>query len=137
MWHDIAGISTAIVLAAVGALHLAWSRTSWPARTYPILSDYVYGGPAMPSKAACVTVGTGLLAAAYCALAIVGTAPEIGPHWLYRFGIWALTAVMLARGLAGPLFSLRGTAQFRRWNLVAYSPLCVALGLGALAAASA
>jgi hypothetical protein len=132
---DIAGISTAVVLAAIGALHLAWSRTPWPARTFDTLSDHVYGGQGMPSKGPCIVVGTGLLAGAYCVLAEVGAAPEIGPRGLYRFGIWALTALLLARGLGGPFFSLRGTAVFRCWNLIAYSPLCLALGLGALTVA--
>ena len=136
MWHDIAAVTTAALLAAIGLLHLAWSRIPWPAADFRTLSDHVYGGGAMPGKGPCVAVGSGLLAAAYCLLAETGTVPEIAPHPLFRFGIWALTALLLARALVGPALSLRGTPQFRRWNLLAYSPLCLVLGLGVLAAAT-
>ena len=136
MWHDIAGLTTAVILAAIGVLHLAWSRTPWPAADFRTLSDHVYGGSAMPGKTPCIVVGTGLLAGAYCLLAEADTVPEIAPHPLFRFGVWALTVLLLARALAGPALSLRGAPQFRRLNLLAYSPLCLALGLGALAVAT-
>ena len=136
MWNDIAALTTAAILAAIGLLHLAWSRTPWPAADFRTLSDHVYGGAAMPGKGPCIVVGTGLLAGAYCLLAETDLVPEIAPHPLFRLGIWALSALLLVRAIAGPAFSLRGTAEFRHWNLLAYSPLCLALGLGALAAAT-
>ncbi|MCZ4102087.1 MULTISPECIES: DUF3995 domain-containing protein [Streptomyces] len=70
----------------------------------------------MPPKPACLLVGSGLLGAAYCLLALADFTPELGPHWLYRVGIWALTVLLLLRGLAGPPFSLRGEPEFVRWN---------------------
>jgi hypothetical protein len=136
MWHDTAAVTTALILTAIGVLHLAWSWTPWPAADFRTLSDHVYGGATMPGKTPCIVVGTGLLAGAYCLLAEADTVPEIAPHTLFRFGIWTLAALLMARGLAGPAFSLRGAAEFRRWNLFAYSPLCLMLGLGALAAAT-
>ena len=83
---------------------------------------------------ACITVGALLIAAAYGVLAVAGTAPRFGPEGMYRLGVWALAALLLARGVAGPLFSRRGDREFRFWNLAAYSPLCLALGPGALIA---
>lgn len=134
MSHDVIATVTALVLAAIGALHIAWAFTPWPAATYDTLSRFVYGGPGMPPKGPCLVVGTGLAAAGYAVLAVAGTVPRIGPEGLIRVGVWTLVALLLARGAAGPLFSLRGSREFRVWNLAAYSPLCVALGLGALAA---
>jgi Protein of unknown function (DUF3995) len=134
MWHDIAPDAATAVLAAIGALHVAWAFTPWPAPTYERLSKYVYGGPGMPPKQACITVGALLIAAAYGVLAVAGTAPRFGPEGMYRLGVWALVALLLARGVAGPLFSRRGDREFRFWNLAAYSPLCLTLGLGALIA---
>ena len=83
---------------------------------------------------ACITVGALLIAAAYGVLAVAGTAQRFGPEGMYRLGVWALAALLLARGVAGPLFSRRGDREFRFWNLAAYSPLCLALGPGALIA---
>jgi hypothetical protein len=134
MWHDIAPDAATAALAVIGALHVAWAFTPWPAPTYHTLSKYVYGGPGMPPKQACITVGALLIAAAYGVLAVAGTAPRFGPEGMYRLGVWTLAALLLARGVAGPLFSRRGDREFRIWNLAAYSPLCLALGPGALIA---
>lgn len=134
MWQEIAGTVTAVVLAAIGALHVVWAFTPWPAGDYETLARFVYGGPQLPPKGPCLVVGCGLFAAGYEVLAIAGAVPGIGPEYLVRAGVWTLVLVLLARGVAGPLFSLRGSREFRFWNLAAYSPLCVALGLGALAA---
>jgi hypothetical protein len=134
VWQDVAGTNTAVALGAIGALHVAWGYVPWPAADYNTLVRYVEGGPKMPSRGACLVVGSGLLIAAYAVLAVIGTVPDILPEGLVRAGVWTLFAVLLARGVAGPLFSLRGSREFRFWNLVAYSPLCVLLGLGVLAA---
>jgi len=45
MWHDIAPDAATAALAVIGALHVAWAFTPWPAPTYQALSKYVYGGP--------------------------------------------------------------------------------------------
>ena len=72
MWHDIAPDAATAALAVIGALHVAWAFTPWPAPTYQALSKYVYGGPGMPPKQACITVGALLIAAAYGVLAVAG-----------------------------------------------------------------
>ncbi len=72
MWHDIAPDAATAALAVIGALHVAWAFTPWPAPTYQALSKYVYGGSGMPPKQACITVGALLIAAAYGVLAVAG-----------------------------------------------------------------
>src|SRR5258708_30511609 len=74
----------------------------------------------MPSKQACITVGALLIAAAYGVLAVAGTAPRFGPEGMYRLGVGALAALLLARGVAGPLFALRGGRGVLSSNLAAF-----------------
>lgn len=125
----MAGALAAVVLAAIGILHVVWGFSPWPAPSHRSLARYVWGRGGMPSRAACLTVGIGLAIAAYGVLAVLGDLPDLGPHWLHVAGIWALASVLLLRGLAGPLLNLGAGREFARWNLIAYSPLCAALGL--------
>jgi hypothetical protein len=137
MWRDIAGTAAAVLLAGIGILHLVWMVSPWPARSREELAKHVYGrGTTLPSAAACAAVGTGLLAAAYCVLARAGIASDLGLQTLFRLGTWLLAGVLLLRGIAGPLLNRGAGPTFARLNLVAYSPLCVTLGLCTLAVAT-
>ena len=65
-----------------------------------------------------------------------GVLPAVGSPGLRRSGVRAAAGVLLARGVAGPVvFGRVGerTERFRRLNVRYYSPLCVALGVGAAA----
>lgn len=137
MLHDTAGAVVAVVLVAIGLLHVLWGYSPWPAKSRDELARFVFSRPGMPSRSACLVVGIGLLAAAYALFALIGVVPLIGPHWLYATGVWGLTVALLLRGFAGPLANRGAGRDFARWNLIAYSPLCAALGLCALVAATA
>ncbi|MEV4428983.1 DUF3995 domain-containing protein [Streptomyces sp. NPDC053792] len=135
MWHEVVGAISAVALAAIGVLHVVWGFSPWPARDRDELASFVYSGPGMPSRTPCLAVGGALLIAAYGVLAVADIWPQVGPHWLYRVGIWVLTSALLLRGIAGPLLSKGAGREFARWNLIAYSPLCAVLGLCALVVA--
>lgn len=125
----LVSVPLATGLFAIGALHVLWARSSWPYESGAELARHVVGtGTGMPPAAACVAVGAGLIGAGYVVLALDGRAPRIGPNRLYQFGGWTLTAVMLGRGLLGPLTHIGATDEYivRDWFL--YSPLCLALG---------
>ena len=78
---------------------------------------------------------TGFIAIA-APLVQAGVLPAVGSPGLRRSGVRAAAGVLLARGVAGPVvFGRVGerTERFRRLNVRYYSPLCVALGVGAAA----
>ncbi|MFE9676806.1 DUF3995 domain-containing protein [Streptomyces sp. NPDC006259] len=129
------GTICAVVLAAIGVLHVVWGFSPWPARDRDELASFVFSGPEMPSRTPCLAVGGALLIAAYGVLAVADLWPRVGPNWLYHVGIWVLASALLLRGIAGPLLNRGAGRRFARWNLIAYSPLCAVLGLCALVVA--
>ncbi|RKT18231.1 uncharacterized protein DUF3995 [Streptomyces sp. 1114.5] len=124
-------------LAAMGALHAVWAVTPWPLRTPEEFADTVVGaGEGVPPAAACVAVAGLLGTAAYLVGAEAGVLPAVGPERVRRAGVRAVAGVLLARGVGGPvLFGQLSerSDRFRRLNVRYYSPLCVALGVGAAA----
>ena len=127
--------ATATTLAGVAALHALWGTGS----TFPFagreqLNDTVIGGRATPSPAACYGVA-GLLAAAS---ALVGGLPRPESR-LRRAGVCTVAAVLGARaalGFAGrtEMASPGSTSEhFQEMDRRIYSPLCLALAIGAAA----
>ncbi|WP_395296399.1 DUF3995 domain-containing protein [Kitasatospora hibisci] len=136
------GAVVAGALAGAGVLHAVWAVSPWPLRTSAELADAVVGrGDRMPSAAACLAVAGALGVAAYLVGAEAGVLPAAGPARVRRAGVRTVSAVLLARGAGGLLLSGLGSggrsARFRRLDVRAYSPLCLALGGGAGAVAVA
>ena len=129
----LASLLTSIVLAAIAALHFAWARgSSFPFADHEALADSVVGTEAVPSSEACLAVASLLTVAS----ALVAGAP-IGPRRLRRVGVATVAGVLAVRGVAGlsgrtDLLSPGSTStRFRRLDRVLYSPLCLALAMGA------
>lgn len=129
---------TAGVLAGIGVLHGVWGRgRSFPFADRATLADVVVGSTEVPSPGACFAVA-GLLGTAS---ALVATAPR-GAR-ISRLGAGGVAAVLLGRGALG--FAGRTdmaspgsvSPRFRRLDRRFFSPLCIALGLGAIVAARA
>ncbi|MDP9465311.1 MAG: DUF3995 domain-containing protein [Actinomycetota bacterium] len=126
-------IATATTLAGIGVLHAAWGRGStFPLTSREQLNNTVIGRDATPSPAACYGVA-GLLAAASSLVAGLPT-PD---GRLRRAGVCTVAAALGARaalGFAGrtDLVSPGSvSARFRRMDSRVYSPLCLALAVGA------
>jgi hypothetical protein len=125
-------------LGAAGLLFLAgvhanWAAGSaWPAADRVRLARAVIGSDELPGAAPCLTVAALLLLAS----AFAWGWPRQGSA-VQRIGAGGVTAVLLARGLAGfaGVLPQERSEIFARWNRRAYSPLC--LLLGALVAAAA
>jgi hypothetical protein len=129
------------VLFVLAVLHLYWAFGGmWPGRDGEELARLVVGGPIglrMPSAGACVAVAVALFAAAAFVLAAQGLlALPISSAWA-RIATFGVAGVLTARGLVG-FFDTRlrpvivGT-PYARMNVIAYSPLALALGLGTFA----
>ncbi len=133
MWHDIAPDAATAALAVIGALHVAWAFTPWPAPTYNTQQVRVR----RPGDAVEVGVHHRRRPLDRSRLRRAGRRRDraaVRPGGDVPARSVALAALLLARGVAGPLFSMRGDRELRFWNLAAYSPLCLALGPGALIA---
>ncbi|MFI6155793.1 DUF3995 domain-containing protein [Kitasatospora sp. NPDC051170] len=129
------GVVVAAGMGVVGALHAVWAVSPWPLRTPEEFADVVVGtGEGVPPAAACLGVAGLLGAASYLVAAEAGVVPAVGPARVRRAGVRTVSAVMLARGVGG--LALFGTVverseRFRRLDRRYYSPLCLALGVGA------
>jgi hypothetical protein len=133
--------ATALVFAALSALHLYWAAgghrggsAAVPTRTTT--------GPALfvPSTGATIAVAAALALAAWIVAVKGGLARPLGPRWLYVAGAWGLGAVMLARAVGdfryvGLFKRVRGT-PFAALDDGVYTPLCAALAVAVLWLAS-
>jgi hypothetical protein len=127
---------TSATLAGIGSVHVAWGLGSpFPFSSRDELADAVVGSRAVPSPSACYAVGAALLTAG----ALVSDVP-IGPRRVRRVGRGIVGLVLAVRGCAGLLgrtdaLSPGSTSpRFRRLDRRLYSPLCLALALGAATA---
>lgn len=132
----LASRSTAAVLAAIAGIHLLWARgSSFPFATRAELADAVVGTDEVPPPAACVAVAVALVSGA----ALVGGAPGI-PRRLRRLGITGVVVALGGRaafGFVGQTERLSPgseSSRFRELDRRIFSPLCLALALGAAAA---
>jgi Protein of unknown function (DUF3995) len=135
------GTATALGLASAGAIHAAWGLgMSWPGTDATSLARKVVGSSIFPSSRDCFAVA-GLLGIA-ASLVAARTRPKsiiakIAPNPIAGLGVGVLGSVLAARGVLGFVGSatnlLHTTSEFRRLNLVIYSPLCIALAAGAFA----
>ncbi len=135
---------TAVVMGGAAVVHAAWARgSSWPCETDDKLADLVVGKRPMPPPAASAGVAVALGGAAV-AVIIAGTSDSNGPIVrLARLGSLTAARTLRARGLGGLGMAIVGSSttgaaaaeEFRRNDLRVYSPLCLALSVGAARAA--
>lgn len=125
-----------LVLLLIAGLHAYWGLGRfWPGKDPQSLTQKVVGGPAKipPPAWACYGVAAALAMAAGLVLAFVGVlALPLPAVWL-RWGLVALAAILLLRGVGGyGMERLRPSplgSPFVQLNYLVYSPLCIALGL--------
>lgn len=125
--------ATAVALGGVGALHIAWgSGSTWPCANERSLVRHVVGtvdGSRPPGPVACHAVATALAVTAVAALGRQSERRAVrrAAHVLTR----GAASVLALRGVAGAAQSALApatvTAEYRRLDLRAYSPVCVAL----------
>jgi hypothetical protein len=136
-----AGVATAATLGIIGALHAAWAAgSSFPASDQTALARAVVGGTTFPDATSSAVVA--VLLAVSSALVAARSVPQSAlgkavPSQLAWASTVTTAGVLGLRGVAGLVASafnvIDTTREFRRLNLVAYSPLCIALALGAYA----
>jgi hypothetical protein len=129
--------ATSALLAAAGAIHVAWGlRVSIPGVDPAKVADAVGSGQAISSREACLAVAVALGAAS----ALVAGHPRRWP-WVRRTGQVGVAAVLAGRGALGlagrtDIVAPGPTSErFQRWDRRVYTPLCLALSAGAARAA--
>jgi hypothetical protein len=129
--------ATAAVLASIAGLHVAWAHgSSLPFRTRDRLHDAVLGAPTnRPSALACYTVAAALTLSSATVLR-AASRRDRASRPLARVVAFTLAT----RGTIGLLgqthrYMPGPTSQtFRRLDRSVYSPLCLALAVGAVSA---
>ena len=126
-------LATSVVLGGLGVLHVAWGRgATFPFASRDDLNDAVIGSAHSPSPAACYSVAA-LLAVGASSVA----SSTLGASRLARLAAGGVATVLAARGALGlagrtDIVSPASTsARFRRLDRRAFSPLCLALAVGA------
>jgi hypothetical protein len=123
---------TAMTLAALSGLHVAWGRGSaFPWSDRGELAEAVVGTSSVPGTLPCFGVAA--------ALAVATSAVENWPRWpdrLHRLALAGLAAVLGGRGLLGLAGKTNVVspgsdgARFRRLDRRVYAPLCLGLAAG-------
>lgn len=127
-------VPTAAGLAGIAGIHAYWGAGGrWPGTDDASLAEAVVGHGAEFPRGWAVWGVVALLGVA--SASVVLTATERGPRRLARLGTQATALALLARGAIGlPLSLAAGTGdRYHRLDVLVYSPLCLALGAGALA----
>ncbi|CAN5819250.1 hypothetical protein BH18ACT2_BH18ACT2_20700 [soil metagenome] len=130
----VAGTLATTGLGAAAAIHGAWAAGStWPADSPVEWADLVVGRQPPPSPAMCLGV-VGLLTSAAAAVAVDSLRrqrPDTPLARSVQLAARAVAGVLAVRGIAGLVTSAVGvgssTPQYRKWDLLLYSPLCLAL----------
>ncbi len=137
-------ILTAAGLAAAGGIHAAWAAGStWPRQSEDELADLVVGKRPMPPRAASAGVAVALGGAAAAVLVAGHGLPDRRLTRLARLAALITARVLRTRGGGGLVMAVVGSSttaedaaeEFRRNDLRFYSPLCLALSIGAARAA--
>ena len=131
-------ITTASVLAGIGALHVAWGfGSSFPFRDRAALADTVVGNDAVPGRGASLAVA-GLLG---LAAGLVADVLPVAPTFR-RIGVLGVAGVLATRaafGFAGSTARLvpgSDSSRFMTADRRVFAPLCAALAAGAALSAS-
>jgi Protein of unknown function (DUF3995) len=132
-------ITTATVLAGIGALHVAWGLgSSFPFHDRAALADTVVGNDAVPGRGASFAVA-GLLGVA---AGLVADVLPVAPRFR-RVGVLGVASVLATRaafGFAGRterLVAGSNSPRFVTADRRVFAPLCAALAAGAAVSASA
>jgi Protein of unknown function (DUF3995) len=127
-------VSTAVALAGIGALHVAWGfGASFPFRDRAALADTVVGNDSVPGRGASLAVA-GLLGLATGLVADVLPVPA----GLRRVGVAGVATVLAGRaafgfaGRTGRLVRGSDSPRFAKADRRVYAPLCTALAAGAV-----
>jgi len=126
-----AGIVIPTALSAIAAIHAAWALGwRWPGGSDVALAERVVGAGAELPPEPVVWAVAALLGAAATAVAAVGAGRR---EPFLRAAAWSVAGVLIARGaLYIPVDLIGGLdTTYAQLDLALYSPLCVALGLGA------
>jgi len=137
-WRRVAALSAALVLAALGLLHVVWLRSTWPFATREQMLRTVVGSldaDKAPSVAATAIVAALLFMAAWIVLAAGHWAIWPLPARSRRIAMQVLGCTFLMRAVAGWVVSgwLKLPVEpFRHWDIWLYAPLTMLLGVAAL-----
>ncbi|MGB7287630.1 MAG: DUF3995 domain-containing protein [Salaquimonas sp.] len=138
---EILAIILSIILFLIAALHFYWAMGGyWPGQDEDTLARSVVGSSnkktdgnyTMPPRALTFMVALAILvAAAFPALWAGFIIPYPIHPVMVMWGMWALAAIFLLRGIVGmlPFFAKMSPAEpFRSWNFKYYSPVCISIG---------
>lgn len=124
------GILTALIFAALAALHVFWAAGGTWGRAAAIPAAGVGGQRVLhPSPLGTLAVAAALLATALVVLGRLGVWAVPLPGWFFKWAAWGIALVFLARAVGefryvGLFKRVRGT-DFAFWDTWLFTPLCL------------
>lgn len=137
--RTVSGVSLAIALLCLSILHALWAAGSpFPAQSFSDLQAAVFPGEAFPAPLVTLAVALALFAGSVAAAlrTLDLNRSRQARSRLLRLGVYGLAAVFALRGVVGMVLSASWLvsngwggreAVFYQLDVVAYSPLCLAL----------
>jgi len=128
---NVLAVLTAVVFAALSALHVYWAVGG--RRGMGAVIPTVEGRRTLnPSALATIVVAVALALAAAITLGATGILAAVAPAWVIRSGLVVLAVVFVARAvgdfrLIGVTKRVRDT-RFARLDTFVFVPLCIGLG---------
>jgi hypothetical protein len=127
-------LSVSTIFAGLSALHVYWAFGGQGGRTGAI--PEVDGKPLFrPGVAGTLAVAVLLAVAGALVLERAAIGPGLVPPTVSLWGTWGVAIVLIGRAVGDfshvGFFKRRGTTPFARWDTRLYSPLALALGVGA------
>jgi len=128
----------AVVLAGLSAIHVYWAAGG--RRGLGVAVPEVDGAPLFrPGVPITLLVAALLSGAALLVLDRAGAALHLFPALMAEWGTWIVAVVFVARSIGDfrhmGFFKRQRQTGFARWDTRFYSPLALALGVGAAAVA--
>lgn len=122
--YKLTGWLLSAVFFLLGGLHAYWGMGGRRGM-------YVFAGVVDPPPWAAWLVALALFAAMLVILGRMGIWGSTVHRWIFRWGTGVLSAVFLARGIAGYL-EVTPSPVFEIWDNWIFSPLCLLIAAGCL-----
>jgi hypothetical protein len=133
----ILGILLIVIFAIISLFHLYWAAGGIYGKSVAIPSVAMSNRGNIrafePSTGGTVLVALAFLLAAAVILGQLKFLGDVVPHWIYRWGTWAIALIFFLRAIGEfrlvGFFKKVSDTPFAHWDTWLFSPLCLIIAL--------
>jgi hypothetical protein len=135
----ILGVLLAVIFAVISLFHLYWAMGGAFGRSVAVPTVAAPSRGNMrafePSAAGTIAVAFAFLLAIAVILGQLRFLGDIIPHWIFRWGTWAIALVFFLRAIGEfrlvGFFKRVNDTPFAHWDTWLFSPLCLIIAISA------